>query len=271
MIETLEARRYLAVDFLPRQTVRVSGDADDNVIEFTRSGGNVIITVDGVDEATVAISSISRLYVYGRAGNDQITFDPTLTFTTFIYSGYGDDTVIGGAGNDRINGGPDNDFLDGGEGDDTLFGATGNDYLVNGPGSDDFHGGPGFDWVDYSSADDDLVISLDNFRNDGVFGELDNVFRSAEGVIGGDSNDAITGSNLNNILIGGPGNDTLSGLNGSDTLDGGLGEDELYGGLGNDFFIADDSEADLLEGGGGVDTAKADDDDALTDILFFYS
>jgi len=136
----------------------------------------------------------------------------------------------GGAGNDRfVNhaanlsirafGNAGHDHLQGHNGADVLVGGDGNDTLVGQGGNDEMWGGSG---------------------NDSLTGDL--------------GNDTLQGNQGNDRLMGGDGNDVLFGQEDMDYLNGGLGSDQLMGGEGWDTLISiDDSGADRLWGGGGVD------------------
>lgn len=107
----------------------------------------------------------------------------------------------------------------------TVSGGSGNDTLGPGPGSanDSLTG----------NAGDDLLL-------------------------GGLGNDTLIGGTGNDRLEGGAGNDRLEGGDGDDVLIGGTGNDVMLGGAGNDTLFAGDGsdpDADLLDGGTGIDTA----------------
>jgi Ca2+-binding RTX toxin-like protein len=86
-----------------------------------------------------------------------------------VWSGSGDDVLVGtsaqnylrgGAGNDEIHGGGGADGLDGEEGDDILFGEAGADGLGGGTGNDVLDGGAGADRF-FGAEGDDLIINDD--------------------------------------------------------------------------------------------------------------
>ncbi|MBI3408200.1 MAG: right-handed parallel beta-helix repeat-containing protein [Planctomycetes bacterium] len=82
---------------------------------------------------------VSRIVVFGQAGNDDIEVAGNITVPAWLY---------GDAGNDHLKGGAGNDVLLGGDGCDTLIGGAGRDLLIGGRGSDRLVGGP----------DDDILI-----------------------------------------------------------------------------------------------------------------
>lgn len=85
-------------------------------------------------------------------------------------------------------------------------------------------------------------------------------------VSGGPGNDVVVGSRGENNLYGGGGEDRLEGGGGPDLLSGGPGSDVLRGGRGGDLLEGDTPYdrsprrirpvADVLDGGGGSDTAS---------------
>ncbi|WP_081424259.1 hypothetical protein [Anabaena sp. WA102] len=60
----------------------------------------------------------------------------SLSITTDIDGGSGDDIISGGAVGDILKGGEGNDVLDGRAGDDNLTGESGDDRLFGGDGAD---------------------------------------------------------------------------------------------------------------------------------------
>ena len=82
--------------------------------------------------------------------------------------------------------------------------------------------------------------------------------QAADVIRGTRGRDVICGLGGNDVILGRGGNDTVYGGPGNDTLDGGTGNDVLRGGAGNDTFRARDGRRDVVEGGGGTDSAVAD-------------
>ncbi|MGE5610423.1 MAG: hypothetical protein ACM359_14320 [Bacillota bacterium] len=85
-------------------------------------------------------------------------------------------------------------------------------------------------------------------------------------VDGGAGNDTITGAAGNDTLLGGTGSDVINGGAGNDSINGGEGLDSLYGQAGDDWIIANDGEADRLDGGNGRDTGRRDPGDRSTRV-----
>jgi Ca2+-binding RTX toxin-like protein len=157
----------------------------------------------------------------------------------------------------------------------TVSGGAGGDALLDrtrSPGTV-FQGGEGLDRADYSGRAEAVTVSLNDVADDGA-AEGDNV--TVEDLVGGGGSDAITGDGGANGLSGGPGNDGIDGGGGSDVLVGGPGDDAMNGGDGNDQLIggagvdsfaggpgadsisAADGVEDVIDCGGGADTAEVD-------------
>lgn len=186
----------------------------------------------------------------GGAGNDTLS------------GGAGDDVIDGGAGHDLIYGGPGNDDIRGGAGNDTIYGNTGDDQMGGDAGNDTYYVDSLSDWAfEFANQGTDTVIATvvhtlgDNFENLTLVGSI------ATGGTGNALANIITGSDFGNTLIGLAGNDTLIGNGGNDFLRGGDSNDRLAGGSG----------ADVLMGGRGADTfvfaSAIDTDPDANDIL----
>ncbi|WP_281981275.1 S8 family serine peptidase [Thalassorhabdomicrobium marinisediminis] len=103
-------------------------------------------TIDGV--SITSVSHIER--VYTGDGNDTIIGD---AFGNYLSSGRGNDTITGGSADEYIYGGPGNDTLDGGAGTNYVFGGAGDDLFYAGnPGDDDMYGGEDDDTFRYEGG-----------------------------------------------------------------------------------------------------------------------
>lgn len=124
------------------------GNDLDNYIEV-RAPIRAVYGQGGNDKIVIApYGDDSSPSIFGGAGNDRITGDPTDVRRLKLYGDSGRDVIYGGGGSDYIYGGDDNDALfgrdgydqmDGGAGDDYLEGNTGIDYLFGGTGDDTFY------------------------------------------------------------------------------------------------------------------------------------
>ena len=147
----------------------------------------------------------------------------------------------------------------GGDGNDLLNGEAGNDVLIGGSGNNVFDGGLGRDTVDYSNAENGVVVNLtDAIATNNGYGGRDIIF-STENITGSAFDDNIVGNAQRNIFNGGDGKDVLDGGLGNDELIGGSGNDELIGGPGIDVLIGGSGDNVLDGGSGSIDTADYSD------------
>jgi Ca2+-binding RTX toxin-like protein len=159
-----------------------------------------------------------------------------------VFSGPGDDTLLGGPADESLSGGLGADVIRGGDGDDSHAATIVYDGLDPGAGS------PG------------ARITLDGQPDDGLSGEGDNVFPDVENIHGTPGPDTIIGTDASNDITGGGGEDVLQGMGGNDRL---TGTGTLSGGLGRDVFMAFNGHVDTIICGGGVDWVEADQIDHL--------
>jgi Ca2+-binding RTX toxin-like protein len=211
------------------------GGGDDNVVGGT--GADTVILDSGDD--TVRLDDIANDGRAGEAKNIRSDIE-------VIDGSGGSDNLFGNAAANSFLGGTGNDLIDGGGGPDVLEG---------GGGADDLNGGPDVDRVVYSDPGGQ-AITLDDVRNDGAPGELDNAHSDIEDVAAGPGNDNVVGSDLANVLDGGDGDDRLEGRGAVDTFFGGAGADALF---------ARDGSQERVECGAATDTGEADTIDLLVD------
>ncbi len=141
------AHAFLQDDPLaPGQTMLVVGGTSGNdtiVIGKPTKEGAIPVTLNNIflgNFIAPSGASLSRVAVYGLAGDDDIRVFPAKALSAWLY---------GGDGNDRLRGGNGNDVIIGGAGDDLLVGGDGRNLLIGGAGADRLVGG----------NDDDLVIT----------------------------------------------------------------------------------------------------------------
>lgn len=226
MVESLEDRKLMAANLmadLNGSVLRIEGTPHNDSIVVRQS--NNLISVDsirirqnGTLVPRISANSVSRIDIFGLAGNDTILLNSDavsgqqpISKPAKISGGDGNDIVVGGRGDDQIWGGFGNDKVWGHHGNDTLYGDSGSDQLYGGLGHDVLYGGTG---------------------NDQLRGEDGN-----DGLYGGDDADDLMGGNHNDDLYGGNGNDRLWGEAGNDGLYGGTGTDQMWGGSGSDRFL----------------------------------
>src|SRR5687768_3786957 len=150
VFEALEDRRHLAASItLSSGVLKLVGNNTSTTISVTASGSN-LIAKSGSLFRTVSTSSVSKIYVDGGTAGDRITIASNVYKPAQVYSGGGNDTVIGGSGNDSLYGGAGSDKLAGFAGNDYLNGGDGNDSLYGGAGDENGTGGSGtnhYDWA----------------------------------------------------------------------------------------------------------------------------
>ncbi|MCA9209401.1 MAG: hypothetical protein KDA55_13645, partial [Planctomycetales bacterium] len=208
--EAITAIEIYLCDGNDRATVLVD-DCDDSVAAIPT-------TVDAGDGNDLVWTGAGNDLLIGGGGND------------WLLSGDGDDVVLGGAGNDGIDGGDGDDALSGGEGNDDIYGGRGNDLLI---------GGLGRDWLS-GERDDDLLVAM---RWTGEEDEAALLAVLAEWT----RTDASYADKLDHLTGVAP------GLNGSQVLD--------------DSTLEDDGSRDNLEGDSGRDLFFAQMDGRRRDRL----
>ena len=123
------------VNLLPDGTLLAVGTPKADNISFNSDyKGRISVTFDG--QRFGPYSKVSRIVVYGGAGNNMITVSSSIRLPAFLYGGDGNDTLFGGRGNN---------VLVGGAGNDRLYGGAGRNLLIGGLGADTLHGGAGDD------------------------------------------------------------------------------------------------------------------------------
>lgn len=241
----------------------LGGPGVDTIFDDDSGGGKDVLNAGG-DDDTIRLERGDDT-VIGGAGFDTATLDSageTVRLDNIANDGRtgemknirADIEVInGGGGNDILVGNDAANTFNGGSGDDTISGEGGPDALEGNAGADELNGGADFDRVIYSNAAGQTV-TLDDARDDGAPGELDNVHSDIEDVTGGPGNDVVVGSDAANVLDGGDGDDRLDGRGGVDTYFAGAGADALF---------ARDGVSERVECGSELDTGEADTIDLL--------
>ncbi|HYG48344.1 MAG TPA: calcium-binding protein [Allosphingosinicella sp.] len=231
----------------------LGGDGDDRIYAHSRVEGG-----DGND--TIVILGTAVPFVYGGAGNDDITGNDR---GGYIFAGAGSDVVRGGAGHDHINAGASSDLtsdFDSGAERDMVTAGGGNDVVSVGHG-DDADGGTGYD---------KLILSLAGHAgpNPGITLNTADLVSGQPYVLGGgtiqnfEAIEHLRGTAFDDVLniATQAGNANFSGTT---TVEGGSGNDQVrahgsqvlfHGGAGMDTFHSG-TAGDLFDGGEGVDTA----------------
>src|SRR5258706_35953 len=138
--EALEPRRLMSASLVSGVLTVKGTTSADSIVLSLKSGDLTKLEVN-VNSVTsdFALTSITKVVVYGSAGNDMIKVDNIFGVVPFGV------TEKGGDGNDLLIGGNRIDDLLGGLGDDELRGMAGNDPLDGGAALDSLIGGLGDD------------------------------------------------------------------------------------------------------------------------------
>ena len=239
----------------------LDGGIGADTADYSDRTAALSVTLNGATLAAVKVAGLVEdtlrnvEYIIGGSGNDTLIGDD---LANRFESGAGDDFLRGGGGADFMDGGAGIDTVDysdktvsvaltlagsglstvtvdgvaedtvrnienviGGSGNDTLTGSTGANRIVGGLGNDTMDGGAGIDTLDYSDKTTSVVLTLagSTFTGVTVGGVAEDTIRNFENVIGGTGSDTLTGDGLANYFFGGLGNDVLDGGGGIDTAD----------------------------------------------------
>ena len=139
------------------------------------------------------------------------------------------ENLIGTEFDDILVGDSNANELSGLGGDDVINGYGGNDIIIGGIGADLLDGGDGNDWVSYSDSETNVSVNLFTGTTSGGTAEGD--------VLSGFEN--IVGSEFDlDVLVGDNGDNKFEGRSGSDLIDGGGGTDTaIYTGNISDYSI----------------------------------
>jgi uncharacterized delta-60 repeat protein len=194
---------------LSGSTVTVTGtESDDDILVSSNVPAftGLVARVAGQFGRVFDSADVSRVTVLAQGGNDRV--NTSITQSTSVSGGDGDDVLIGGEGDESLSGNAGRDALKGGGGNDRLAGNGGRDKLGGGDGNDILFGGAG---------------------RDGLAGEA--------------GNDILKGDAGNDALWGGDGTDTFARGTGDDwcfTFD--TLPESIFGDAGNDWASDDDND-----------------------------
>ena len=164
--DNLDPNLYQAYDldrgFANGDMVRVDGDTGAKIHMTSWNAGTMKI-----GDGTLHMTGIER--IFGSAGDDTIRAGGITEFGpdglgVSIFSGAGDDDIVGSAGGDAIDPGAGNDIVRAGAGDDFVNSSTGDDLIYGGSGMDNIRWGigdafwhnPGNDTI-YGGEDRDII------------------------------------------------------------------------------------------------------------------
>jgi subtilisin-like proprotein convertase family protein len=162
------------VGFLNNWTLNLYGDletANDTYIytnefaNFNSISRQTLNDTSGIDTINAAAIT-SNTYLNLTPGSvstlagQSLTIDAATTIEN-VFSGDGNDTIIGNSAANALDGGRGNDLLYGFAGNDSLDGGAGNDILVGGFGNDSLTGGSGADNFIFNSLSQGIDIIQD--------------------------------------------------------------------------------------------------------------
>jgi serralysin len=180
----------------------IGGDDND-----TLSGGSGIDTAYYTQSRTAITARLESGYIKG------IGYDKVSSIEN-VYSGSGNDSLVGNSAVNRLESGSGNDTLDGRSGADRMAGGNGNDrYYIDNSGDRA---------VEYASQGYDKVYATRTVTVEMVGSNIEEIRLT------GTATANLMGNNLAN---------RLAGNSGSNTIDGGLGSDIITGGSGADTFV----------------------------------
>lgn len=218
----------------------------------TGAGNDVIDATNAAIAPAHSGTPVHGVTVYSGAGNDRILGSRVADF------------IDGGAGNDTIRAGAGDDVVQSSTGDDVIYGGAGNENIRWGlgdnvaPGNDRIFGGEGGEgigdllnlWVvnadfttgarvTFTSAEAGYATStMGGVTSRVVFTEFENLWTHRANDVVNAANANIGASNQGIRMNTRWGNDVIVGSRGNDTIEGGEGRDTLTGGRGNDLISA---------------------------------
>src|SRR5689334_20313362 len=149
--ESLEARRVLASGNIAFANgyMGFRGTNGDDVMKVEHIGSQYKLTLNGRYAFVDDVGPLKGVVLDGRAGNDDITIDPSVTALVGVLGGKGNDTIRGGSGQNYLFGDAGNDTIYGGvaSSENTIGGGAGDDVIHCGPGDTDAHGEQGNDTI----------------------------------------------------------------------------------------------------------------------------
>jgi Ca2+-binding RTX toxin-like protein len=189
----------------------ISGGAGNDYIDG-RFGLDTMDGGTGTDTLDVTFFNTGGYELDMTTGVTNFPGETAINFEN-VYTGAGNDKIVGNNANNIINTGAGNDWVDGGYGVDMMDGGLGVDTL---------------DVTFWDGAYElDMTTGLTNYAGETAV--------NFENVNTGAGDDKITGNDANNIIKTGAGNDVLNGY--GDMANGSTQIDMLYGGSGNDVFV----------------------------------
>lgn len=137
--------------------------AIDTMILVADSATSIVVSGNnGIDLSTSVAAKVTSFDASGVVANDTTDTAALLavSYTSDNATVTATTTITGGAGNDILTGNADKDTITGGAGNDTLDGAAGNDILIGGAGDDILIGGAGVDTLTGGEGKDNFVTGI---------------------------------------------------------------------------------------------------------------
>jgi Ca2+-binding RTX toxin-like protein len=224
----------------PDGTLEIEGTIFDDLITVSQEGDTITVNVSG-ELYDASASLVTRVVIFGLAGNDQIVADPSLTVPVLFDGGDGDDSMSGGSAGDELRGGAGADRMWGGAGGDSLAGQDGDDLLLGEAGPDQLTADAGRDIL-IGGADADVLHAGDG--EDLLIGGYTLYDRDPEALAAIAAEWTFTGRAYQNRVANLNGTGAGNGLNGSYYLrPGGASSKTVF----------DDGVTDVMFGQGDTD------------------
>jgi Ca2+-binding RTX toxin-like protein len=206
-------------------------DDDTALYSFETGSGGVAVNLSG------AAATVGGVLLAAGTARDSFGDIDTLRGIEIVWTGFGNDHLLGGAGVDRFNSGGGNDILDGGAGADMLAGGEGDDIYVVDDAGDTITETSGVDEIRTSLAVYTMPLGIEILSSTG---DIAHDFR------GNASNNVMNGGGMSDIFrLEDGGNETISGGGGNDgfvfgasftaldKVDGGAGDNDQISLQGN--------------------------------------
>jgi Domain of unknown function DUF11/Putative Ig domain/Cadherin-like/RTX calcium-binding nonapeptide repeat (4 copies) len=235
----------------------VGGSTSNDQVQINPAGGSVkvIATLNGVKTQTTFSQAFTAINIFLQGGNDKVQIDDSLTITTLITAGNGNDNVTLGNGNNTVTLGNGNDNVKVGHDSDDWYEnwrdtwcgddqtGAGNNTITLGNGNDNVRLGNGANSVTLGNGKDNVQAG------DGV-----NTVKVGDGndyiQLGDGNNSVATGKGDYWIQLGN-GNNNVTVGDGSSHIQAGSGSNTVMGGNGNDSVQLGNKFHDWFENWGG--------------------
>jgi len=124
------------------------------------TGIHVNATLDGTHFSETFQQSFTAIQILGYDGNENIQLADSLTITTYVNAGNGNDKIEAGDGNNIITVGNGNDHVQAGDGNNTITVGNGNDHVQAGNGNNVVVAGNGNDKIEAGNGDNLIAAGL---------------------------------------------------------------------------------------------------------------